>query len=347
MIQGINDKFMNRCLELAEKAQGMTSPNPVVGSVIVYDGVIIGEGFHLKAGGPHAEVNAIDSVKDKSLLEKSTLYVSLEPCTHTGKTPPCSDLIIASRIPNVVIGTIDTTDKVSGKGVMKLKNSGCNVVTGMLEKDCRWINRRFFTFHEKKRPYIIMKWAQSSDGFIDGVRSEENKSPMRISGDAEQVLVHRWRSEEDAILAGAETIRADMPGLDVRYWKGENPLRIILSRSGNLNNYLIQNKTNSRLILFSDKGGNDNEKVRNIILKNGTPASHQVVDFLYKENIQSVLIEGGAQILDHFIKNGLWDEARVFTGKINLKSGVSAPVFKGKTISETDFEMTILKIVLN
>ena len=347
MIQSTENKFMKRCLELAEKAQGMTSPNPVVGCVIVHDGVIIGEGFHLKAGKEHAEVNAINSVKDKSLLEKSTLYVSLEPCSHTGKTPPCADLIVANRIPEVVIGTIDTTDKVAGKGILKLKDSGCNVLTGILEQECRWINRRFFTYHEKKRPYIILKWAQSKDGFIDARRTDESSTPVRISGDAERVLVHKWRSEAEAILVGAETIRADKPGLDVRYWTGKNPIRVILSGSGNLNNYLLQNKTNSHVILFSEVERENVKMVRNVILEKSILACQQVLNYLYKEKIQSVFIEGGAQILNHFIEYGLWDEARVFTGRGELDTGVKAPSVKGKAISGTEFERSVLNIILN
>jgi diaminohydroxyphosphoribosylaminopyrimidine deaminase / 5-amino-6-(5-phosphoribosylamino)uracil reductase len=346
MIQSTEDKFMKRCLELAEKAQGMTSPNPVVGSVIVHNGKIIGEGFHLKAGKEHAEVNAINSVKDKSLLQKSTLYVSLEPCSHTGKTPPCADLIVASRIPEVVIGTIDTTDKVAGKGISKLKDAGCNVKTGILEEECRWINRRFFTYHEKKRPYIILKWAQSNDGFIDAIRTDENNTPVRISGDAERVLVHKWRSEEEAILVGAGTIRADKPGLDVRYWTGKNPLRVILSGSGNIKDYQLQNKTNSSVILFSDLGGENSDMVRNVVLEKGIPACRQVIDYLYKQKIQSLLIEGGARLLNHFIEHDLWDEARVFTGKTELKKGVKAPLLKGKAISETEFEKSVLNIII-
>jgi diaminohydroxyphosphoribosylaminopyrimidine deaminase/5-amino-6-(5-phosphoribosylamino)uracil reductase len=233
MVEAEVNIFMKRCLELASKAEGMTYPNPMVGSVIVHEGKIIGEGFHLKAGGPHAEVNAINSVSDKSKLKDSTLYVNLEPCSHFGKTPPCADLIIANSVPRVVIGTLDTSEKVSGQGLSRLKNAGCEVITGVLEKECRRLNRRFFTFHEKNRPYITLKWAQSADGYLDMIRtSDQNTGPNWITGNPERVLVHRWRAGEQAILVGAGTLRVDNPKLNVREWTGNNPLRLVLSSSG-------------------------------------------------------------------------------------------------------------------
>ncbi len=238
-------KFIERCLELASKSEGRTYPNPLVGSVIVHNGRIIGEGYHLKAGEPHAEVVAINSSRERELFGSSTIYVNLEPCSHYGKTPPCTDLIISSGIRRVVAGTTDTSEKVSGKGIAKLRESGCEVITGVLEDKCRWINRRFFTFHEKKRPYIILKWAQSADGFIDAERSNDRlRKPLWITGNAERVLVHRWRASEQSILAGAGTVRTDDPQLNVRDWTGKDPLRLILSSSGNLdsNSATIQNR---------------------------------------------------------------------------------------------------------
>ena len=206
MPESTDNKFMKRCLDLAVRAEGMTYPNPLVGSVIVYEGVIIGEGYHLRAGAPHAEVNAINSVSDKLLLSKSTLYVSLEPCSHSGKTPPCADFIVSNNIPRVVVGTADTSSKVSGRGISRLKTAGCDVICGILEAECRSINRRFFTFHEKGRPYITLKWAQSADGYIDVPRNGKSKSkPAWITGKSERVLVHRWRASEQSILVGAHT----------------------------------------------------------------------------------------------------------------------------------------------
>jgi diaminohydroxyphosphoribosylaminopyrimidine deaminase / 5-amino-6-(5-phosphoribosylamino)uracil reductase len=347
MIGETDYKMMRRCLELAVKAQGMTYPNPVVGSIIVCDGKIIGEGYHLRAGEPHAEVNAINSVKDKSLLTRSTIYVSLEPCSHTGKTPPCADLIIKCGIPSVVIGTVDTSDKVSGKGISKLKESGCNVFTGVLDKESRAVNSRFFTYHERRRPYIVLKWAQSADGFIDGERTGKNKLPVKITGETERVLVHKWRSEEQAILVGGQTIRADKPSLNVRNWKGNDPVKMVLSGSGNLNGYLSENKNKSRVIVFSYQKVDGNENMFNVLLDNSKPSCRQIVDHMYKERIQSIFIEGGAQTINHFIENGLWDEARIFTGRISLGNGIKAPYISGKTAAEKEFEQSRLKILLN
>ena len=348
MPESADNKFMKRCLALAVRAEGMTYPNPLVGSVVVHDGVIIGEGYHLKAGMPHAEVNAINSVSDKSLLNKSTLYVSLEPCSHSGKTPPCADFIISNNIPKVIIGTIDTSDKVSGKGISCLKAAGCNVIYGVLETECRRINRRFFTFHEKKRPYITLKWAQSADGFIDMVRTgNQTAEPNWITGRSERVLVHKWRAAEESILVGAGTVRADNPRLNVRYWDGNDPIRIILSRSGDLKDYLIENETYDPIIVFKGNRRAVIGKAVKIDLKRNIPSSLQVTDYLYNAGVQSLFIEGGAEVLTHFIENGLWDEARIFTGKINFNDGVKAPSINGRVRSELGFEKSRLKVLLH
>jgi diaminohydroxyphosphoribosylaminopyrimidine deaminase / 5-amino-6-(5-phosphoribosylamino)uracil reductase len=348
MQESENIKFMKRCLDLAVRSEGLTYPNPLVGSVVVHKGIVIGEGYHLKAGMPHAEVNAINSVPDKSLLAQSTLYVSLEPCTHTGKTPPCTDLIISKRIPEIVVGTIDTSDKVSGKGIEILKKAGCNVISGVLETDCRIINRRFFTYHEKKRPYITLKWAQSADGYIDTVRNSlASAEPNWITGRSERVLVHKWRAEEETILVGAGTIRADNPRLNVRYWTGKDPLKIIVSREGDLGKYLTENETNCLLIAYKVHPELNRGKTKEVELKEGIPSAIQVIDYLYNEKIQSLFIEGGAEILKHFIENGLWDEARIFTGKVNFNGGVRAPSIAGKLVSDIVFEKSGLKVVRN
>jgi diaminohydroxyphosphoribosylaminopyrimidine deaminase/5-amino-6-(5-phosphoribosylamino)uracil reductase len=348
MAEEVDIKFMKRCLDLASRAEGMTYPNPMVGSVIVHDGIIIGEGFHLKAGTPHAEVVAVNSVKNRELLRSSTLYVNLEPCSHFGRTPPCSDMIISLSIARVVIGTTDTSEKVSGRGAAMIKNAGIEVLSGVAENECRWLNRRFFTFHEKSRPYIVLKWAQSSDGFIDIFRQEgAGIGPNWITGKPERVLVHRWRASEQAILAGAGTIRTDNPSLNVREWKGTNPLRIILSGSGLLpQNLALYNSTGSNIIFTYNPGitfGKDSVAVK---LNDTEPAALQISDHLFRQGIQSLLVEGGATVLNHFISYGLWDEARIFTGQKDFFNGIKAPQIKGKLISRTKFSGSVLDILI-
>jgi diaminohydroxyphosphoribosylaminopyrimidine deaminase/5-amino-6-(5-phosphoribosylamino)uracil reductase len=346
---GDNDlKFMERCLELALKAEGMTYPNPVVGSVIVHQGKIIGEGYHLKAGSPHAEVMAIESVKDKGLLASSTIYVNLEPCSHFGKTPPCTDLIISHKIPEVVVGTKDTSDKVSGKGLSKLRAGGCKVVVGVAEDECRRINRRFFTFHEKNRPYITLKWAQSADGFIDIKRKkDDNPGPGWITGKSERILVHRWRASEQAILAGAETVRIDNPLLNVREWKGNNPVRIILTGSGSLPNMPAMNNLIGPQVIFSFYPEKINLPGSVVVkLNNHESSAIQILDYLFKWGIQSLFIEGGAKIFNHFISLDLWDEARIFYGHQFFKEGIKAPVIDGKLFSKTKFSKSTLEIIV-
>jgi diaminohydroxyphosphoribosylaminopyrimidine deaminase/5-amino-6-(5-phosphoribosylamino)uracil reductase len=348
-MQEIDDiKFMRRCLDLAVNAEGLTYPNPIVGSVIVNNGKIIGEGYHLKAGDHHAEVNAINSVRDKGLLKDSTLYVSLEPCSHTGKTPPCADLIVAYKIPRIVIGTSDTSKKVSGKGIRRLKEAGCNVTTGVLEEECRYLNRRFFTFHEKGRPYITLKWAQSADGFIDKLRSEgHNPGPNWISGKPERSLVHKWRSTEQAILIGAGTLRVDHPRLNVRLWKGKDPLRLILSFSGQIGNEVSAKETNGIDIVFTENVDAVNGDMLKVKLDRNRTSSAQVIEYLYSTGIQSLLIEGGASVLNHFISAGLWDEARIFYGKTDFISGIKAPDIEGKIFSTSNFRVCSLEMISN
>ena len=346
MQEEVDIKFMRRCLELAVKAEGLTYPNPMVGSVIVHDGKIIGEGYHLRAGGPHAEVNAINSVPVQELLKESTLFVNLEPCSHTGKTPPCADFIISHKIPRVVIGTSDTSDKVSGKGIARLKEAGCEVTAGILEKECRYLNRRFFTYHEKRRPYIILKWAESSDGFIDIIRDDSQSiGPTWITGKPERILVHRWRSSEQAILAGAETIRKDNPGLNVREWEGNDPLKLILSSSGKLDDDLTIYKTGGRVIIFTNDRNAAFPNAETILLDKNIHSGNQILNYLFEIGIQSIIIEGGAQVLDHFISEGLWDEARIFSGIKKFHSGIKAPVIKGIIYSTKGFSYSNLKTV--
>ena len=329
MIENDHIKYMQRCLELASKAEGLTYPNPMVGAVIVVKDRIIGEGFHLRAGEPHAEVNAVNSVADKSLLKHSTLYVNLEPCSHFGKTPPCADLIISSGIPKVVIGVVDTNEKVSGKGIEKLKKSGCEVLTDILKEECRHLNRRFFTSIEKKRPYVILKWAQSADGFIDVIRQNGHPAtPTWITGASEKKLVHKWRSEEQVILVGAGTVRADNPLLDVREWTGNQPIRIILSQSGQIDRSLVVFRNEGSWLMFTAATDNAPHNKQIINIDVSKPSSVQVLEYLHSIGIQSLFIEGGAETINHFIETGLWDEARVFTGKTKFGEGIKAPVLQ-------------------
>lgn len=330
--------FMERALQLAKNGLGTTYPNPLVGSVIVHDGKIIGEGWHKKAGEPHAEVNAVNSVKDKSLLKEATIYVTLEPCSHFGKTPPCCDLIIANEIPNVIIGTVDPFAKVAGTGIQKLKDSGKNVIVGILEEECQELNKRFFTFHNKKRPYVILKWAESNDGFIAPFQKDTNR-PVWITNKYSRQLVHKWRTEEQAILVGTNTILDDNPKLDARDYFGNNPVRIGVDKSNKTpEKSNIKNGKQSTIILSED-----------IFLTKNLKYSHKKAIFdsyfikntlstLYKENIQSVIIEGGRKTLEHFIDENLWDEARIFKGNTSLKKGIAAPNFD-KTKAITSFRI--------
>lgn len=318
--------FMRRCLDLAGRAEGATAPNPMVGAVIVHDGVIIGEGYHLKAGTPHAEVRALNAVGDRSLLPRSVMYVSLEPCSHHGRTPPCADLIISSGIRKVVVGTVDTSLKVAGRGIARLREAGAEVMVGVAEKECRRINRRFFTWHEKERPYVILKWARSADGFIDLVRNAEDPvEPHWITGMTERILVHRWRAAEDAILVGGATVRADNPSLDVRLWKGKNPLRVIVSRSGNLDPRSKVFDGSTETVLFTCSENASLPGVQTIRLTGGTDFVHEILHALYTMGVQSLFVEGGAFMTGSFIGAGAWDEARRFTGMMNFGNGVPDP----------------------
>ena len=347
MVETDENKYMRRCIDLASKAEGMTYPNPMVGSVIVHEDKILGEGYHLRAGEAHAEVQAINSVTDKSKLTSSTLYVNLEPCSHFGKTPPCADFIISNKIPRVVIGTIDTSDKVSGQGIKKLKAAGCVVKSGVLENECRSLNKRFFTFHEKKRPYIILKWAQSADGFLDIERSENQmQKPTWITGKPERILVHKWRASEQAILVGGETIRTDSPKLNVREWTGPDPLKLILSSSGNIDTRSFEKSNNNTAIVFTHNSGSSIPGAKMIILNENVSSAIQISDYLYNAGFQSLFIEGGGKVLNHFIKEGLWDEARIFKGQECFRKGVIAPLIGGIHVSKTVFNGSILEIYL-
>jgi diaminohydroxyphosphoribosylaminopyrimidine deaminase/5-amino-6-(5-phosphoribosylamino)uracil reductase len=347
-----HEKYINRCLELAKNGLGTTYPNPLVGSVIVYKDKIIGEGWHKKAGEPHAEVNAINSVKDKSLLSKSTIYVSLEPCSHFGKTPPCADLIAFHKIPNVVIGTVDSNEKVAGKGIKKIMESGANVTIGILEKKCLALNKRFITFHLKKRPYIILKWAETNDGFIAPKRTlkqvqHDKLSPVWITNNYSRQLVHKWRTEEQAILVGTKTVLDDNPKLNVRDFSGKNPIRIVLDKSGKID-AKFNVKDNSIKTIFiteSDIFQATENCIYEKCLFDDKLISNSI-EIVYKHQIQSIVIEGGSQTIQSFIDKNLWDEARIFKGKSTFKNGIKAPKIKGNLIHKSlilDDEFIILE----
>lgn len=326
---------------------GTTYPNPLVGSVIVFENQIIGEGWHTKAGEPHAEVNAINSVKDKSLLSKATIYVSLEPCSHFGKTPPCSDLIIENKIPNVVIGTVDPNEKVAGKGIQKLLLAGHNVTIGVLHEECLELNKRFFTFHQKKRPYIILKWAETTDGFI-APKHKNVQKPVWITNPYSRQLVHKWRTEEQGILVGTQTVLDDNPSLNVRDWKGTHPLKIILDRQNRLpENLAVFNSTEKTIILSEAQRNFKNENCHSEIIDFNGNLAQEICDSLFQENIQSVIIEGGARTLQTFIDANLWDEARIFKGKNTFIEGKEAPTLSGKLVEQKNILDDALLIFRN
>ena len=342
---------MRRCIELGEKALGSSAPNPMVGCVIIYQDKIIGEGFTSRYGGPHAEVNAINSVSDKSLLNKAVLYVTLEPCAHYGKTPPCADLIIKNNLQKVIIGIQDPNKKVSGGGIKKLKEAGIEVLTGVLGDECRNHHKRFLTFQEKQRPYIILKWAETSDGFIapDKDKRKANPEPYWISNSCARQRVHQWRSEEQAILVGTNTAIADNPRLDVRFWEGTSPIRVIMDKTLKLPKDLnIYDKSCQTIILTqADDKAKFHKGIEYGIIDFKKNMAEEICTLLFKKNISSVLIEGGAQTLATFINSGLWDEARIIIGDAVFGSGINAPNIDGKLIATETIGDNTIKILFN
>ncbi len=325
---------MHRCLQLAKLGAGNVAPNPMVGAVLVYQNTIIGEGYHQQYGQAHAEVNCINSVSeaDKSLIEKSTLYVSLEPCAHHGKTPPCADLIIKNNIPNVVIACRDIYTEVDGKGIQKLQQAGINIVTGVLEKEALELNKRFFTFHTKKRPYIILKWAQSNDAKI----AQSNFSAVKITNDTTNRLVHEWRSEEAAILVGTNTALHDNPKLTTRFWESKNPVRLVIDRQLKLLPSLHLFDGSVKTFVFNQVKEGEEKGV--IFYKLGVDENiiPGLLNALYGLNIQSVFIEGGAILLQSFINQHCWDEARVIINEeLNIGDGIKAPLLKNNRLIDT------------
>ncbi len=348
--------YIKRCLELAKNGLPLAMPNPSVGAVIVYKEKIIGEGFTSIYGENHAEVNAINSVKNKSLLSKSTLYVSLEPCSHFGKTPPCADLIVKHKIMNVIIGTLDSNEKVSGNGVKKLLDAGINVKIGVLNNECYNFNKRFFTFHNNKRPYIILKWAETLDGFIapfqqnNNLQNVNDKKSFAISNAFSRQLVHKWRSEEQAILVGTNTVLNDNPKLDVRVWKGKNPIRVVLDKSGKITSlYNVKDNLIKTIVITEQENtvSTDNLIFEKCIFD--TQLANSVCEILFKHEIQSVLIEGGSKMLQTFIEANLWDEARIFKSdtilgfgiksvKIDLKNAVRTDILNDKLLTLFNYD---------
>jgi diaminohydroxyphosphoribosylaminopyrimidine deaminase / 5-amino-6-(5-phosphoribosylamino)uracil reductase len=334
---------MQRCLYLAAKGIGHVAPNPIVGCVIVYEDRIIGEGYHQQYGGPHAEVNAINSVVDESLLRHSTLYVNLEPCSHYGKTPPCANLIIAKKIPRVVIGSYDPNPLVAGKGIQLLRENGVEVITEVLKDESDFLNRRFFTFHTKKRPYIILKWAQSADGFI----APDGNKPYWLTNDVSKKLVHQWRSEEPGIMVGYNTVMIDDPELTVRLVKGKNPVRITLDRDMTLmprERKILDMKTQT--YVFNAKDTLATSYIAWFKIDFDGDVIAQVLTKLHESNIQSVIVEGGAKLLNSFILSNRWDEARIFYTPSQLGNGLKAPILTGKLLEERYLEDDLLRIFL-
>tara|TARA_B100001093_G_C26793241_1_gene999945 strand:+ start:342 stop:1358 length:1017 start_codon:yes stop_codon:yes gene_type:complete len=337
---------MNRCLDLALNGIGKVSPNPLVGSVLVYDNQIIGEGFHEKYGLSHAETNAIKNVKDKSLISKAILYVNLEPCSHHGNTPPCCEMIVSNNIRHVVIGCLDNSTKVNGKGIDYLKSKGVKVTLGVLEEQCKNINRRFFVNHQLNRPYIILKWAQSKDGFIDKKRVNNQKGINWITQKETKKIVHQWRAQEDAILVGRKTVTNDNPELTVRESKGMNPLRVVMDPNLKLNlDSNVFNMQSKTIIVNQIKNQSSNHLTYLKIKENNN--LNDLFKYLQKHKIGSIIVEGGAKTINYFIQKNIWDEARVITGDVNFNDGLKAPKINGKYKSLKRINKDIIHTYLN
>lgn len=321
----IEEKYMRRCLELATSGAGHTEPNPMVGAVVVCDGKIIGEGYHRRCGEAHAEVNAIASVKNEELLSRSTIYVSLEPCSHYGKTPPCSELIIRKGIPRVVVACLDPFPAVSGRGVRMLREAGIEVVTGVLEKEARELNKVFMTVQEKHRPYIRLKWAQSKDGFIDKIRESAKEKPVVFSTPESQVRVHKMRAESAAILVGTNTALLDNPSLNVRKWSGKNPVRMVLDRNLRIPQDFHLMDGSVETLVFTEKKADNRENLTYINIDFSGNVIQQILDEMMRRKLHSLLVEGGSNLLSQFIDLSMWDEAWIETANVELGEGVAAP----------------------
>jgi len=322
----IHEPYMHRCLQLAQLAAGHVAPNPMVGAVLVHNNRIIGEGYHKVFGQPHAEVNCINAVaeEDRALVPHSTMYVSLEPCSHFGKTPPCADLIIQHKVPHVVVGCVDPFPQVSGKGIAKLREHGIEVTTGVLEQECKELNRRFITYVTRHRPYIVLKWAQSANGRM----ARANRARFAISNDRSRRLVHKWRSEEAAILVGTNTAFFDDPELTNRFWHGPSPVRLIVDMELRLPSSLKIFDRQVKTIIFNTLKHEESQNLHYYQVTTDVNLVHQIVHALYQLKIQSVLVEGGARLLQSFIDENMWDEIRTITNEeLTMDEGIAAPVF--------------------
>ena len=334
--------FMQRALQLAQLGAGTVSPNPMVGCVIVHNGKIIGEGYHQKYGDAHAEVNAVNAVSDKSLLSESDIYVTLEPCSHFGKTPPCADLLIKYKFKKVIVCNYDPNPLVAGKGIEKLRQAGIEVEVGLLEEEGRELNKRFFTYIEKKRPYIILKWAESADGFI----AKKNYKAVQISNLLSRRFVHKMRSEEDAIMIGTNTVKYDNPTLNTRFWTGKNAVRVLVDKELSLSKNLHVLDNSQKTICYNSL--KDEIIENNIFVR--TPLNTSIEPFiledLYQRKIQSIIIEGGTILLQSFIDLGLWDEAFILKSEIILEQGIDAPKIKRKEVLRQKLGDNLLTKVL-
>jgi diaminohydroxyphosphoribosylaminopyrimidine deaminase / 5-amino-6-(5-phosphoribosylamino)uracil reductase len=333
--------FMRRALELAALGRGAVSPNPMVGCVIVHNGEIIGEGWHRRYGEAHAEVNAVNIVHDKRLLQQSTVYVTLEPCSHHGKTPPCADLLVREKVARVVISNLDTNPLVAGRGIKKLRDAGVEVVTEVLKAEGSELNKRFFTFIEKQRPYIILKWAETSDGFI----ARENFDSKWISNEISRQLVHKWRSEEDAVLVGKRTAQHDNPQLNVRDWSGRNPVRIVIDRFLQLRDSLNLFDGSQETICYNVVK-QANQKNTALVQLGERDFLNEMLHDMCERKIQSVIVEGGLQTLQLFIDSNLWDEARVFVSSTSFDKGIAAPKLKGRIVTKTNIQSDSLRVLV-
>lgn len=333
--------YIQRCLQLAQLGIGNVAPNPMVGAVLVYNNKIIGEGWHQRYGEAHAEVNCINSVKpaDKHLIPQATLYVSLEPCSHFGKTPPCCDLIIQEKIQKVTIGCVDTFAKVNGSGIEKLQNAGIDVILGDWQEECKEFNKRFFAFHQKKRPYIILKWAQTANKKIASPKQQNSTERLLISNELTNRLVHKWRSEEAAIMIGRNTAILDNPSLTNRNWAGKNPIRILIDKNlETTENSTIFNKE-AKTIIFNQQEDSLKGNLQFCKISFGENTLKELLSYCYNLNIQSILVEGGAKLLQSFINENLWDECRIITNKdLVIENGLSAPIFENAFLKE-DFAL--------
>lgn len=321
----VENKYMARCISLARGGAGCVAPNPMVGAVVVHQGKVIGEGYHRKYGEAHAEVNAIASVRDESLLKEATMYVSLEPCSHYGKTPPCAELIIRKQIPRVVIGCLDPFPEVSGRGVRMLREAGVEVVTGVMEKEAWELNRVFMTFQEKRRPYIYLKWAQSADGFMDRLRTDNSSPAVVLSSPETMRRVHRLRADVAAIMVGTQTALLDNPSLTVRHWAGKSPVRVVLDRTLRIPSHYHLFDGTVKTLVFTAADAISRENVEYVTIDFSQPVLPQVMHELYIRKLNSLMVEGGATLLGHFLKEGLWDQMLVETAPVSLESGVKAP----------------------